>query len=614
MSPRLQRYYNNLNESNVDEFVQEFVKSDCPQKIKLKVTDKLTRVVREVYVPCGKCLYCRARRIADWTSRMCLHTQFCRKYVYFVTLTYRTFGKYNLIPSPLLDAYWRYDNLNKTHHYGYSPCLLRHEHFQRFMKYLRKQYPVGSLDFFMCGEMGEKYGRPHFHCILWSDNPLSIESLRQAWSVNISKSRKHPNMRSIGNVRLDDLQSNGTLASKGGRNAFRYVAKYCCKSFIDSKYMQKSRFGLFLNDLRTNKLSDAQLRAVFSNRINNCKSLVNDFAFFIAPFLRSLEHSDFQNAVRENEHYRNIVDPFFKKLYQLNNKRLYEHVPRYDDRNLSDISYISQDWFSQIDETRLYQIMVTYYQKSCNNKVLENIFSPYCISSRSNAIGKQYALANIEDFARGRKNLPQACNSTVFFPRYFDKLTEQYITRYYRLSPKVCSSDIQAIPLACDLYNSDYIQRLINQDFDLLNDQDVFSPYGYLGSTRNAQQYLKQGHCLKDSRTHTRMLLCVTPDSVQFDCFKYSRSSRSYVYHHSVSIDELLNTFLSCRNAALNYNAEKSYQLQQTTAEYTSILESLKLVCNDYIGKIEEQLSYAEYIRSNLHDLDMARNTNPLNE
>ena len=614
MSPRLQKYFNNLDSSNVDEFVQTFVTSDCPQKIKLKVTDKLTRVVRDIYVPCGKCLYCRARRIADWTSRMCLHTQFCRKYVYFVTLTYRTFGKYTLIPTPLLDAYWRYDNLNKTHHYGYSPCLLRHEHFQRFMKYLRKQYPAGSLDFFMCGELGEKFGRPHFHCILWSDNPVSVESLRKAWSVNSSNSRKHPNMRSIGNVRLDDLQSNGTLSSKGGRNAFRYVAKYCCKSFIDSKYMQKSRFGLFLNDLRSNKLSDEQLRAVFNKRINACKSLVNDFATYIAPFLRSLEQVDFNNAVRANEHIRNIIDPFFQKLYQLNNKKLYEHVPRYHDRNLSDMSFISQDWFNQIDDTRLYQIMVNYYQKSCNSKVLENIFSPYCISSRANAIGKQYALANVENFARGCKNLPKACNTPVFFPRYFEKLTEQFVTRYYRLSPKVCSSDIQAIPLACEVYNSDYLQRLINQDFDLYLDKDVFSPYGFVGTSQNAQQFLKQGQCLKDVRTNTRMLLCVTPDTVQFDCYMYSRTSRSYVYSHSVSIDELLNSFVSCRTAALNYNVEKSSHIQQSTDEYISILERLKSVCTDYVGKIEEHLSYAEYIRTNLHELDLARNTKPLNE
>ena len=614
MSPRLQRYFNNLDATNVDEFVQTFVTSDCPQKIKLKVTDKLTRVVRDVYVPCGKCLYCRARRIADWTSRMCLHTQFCRKYVYFVTLTYRTFGKYSLIPSPLLDAYWRYDNLNKTHHYGYSPCLLRHEHFQRFMKYLRKQYPSASLDFFMCGEMGEKFGRPHFHCILWSDNPVSIESLRKAWSVNISKSRKHPNMRSIGNVRLDDLQSNGTLTTKGGRNAFRYVAKYCCKSFIDSQYMQNSRFGLFFKDLRNNKLSDEQLRVVFSKRITDCKSMVLDFATYIAPFLRSLEQSDFHNAVRDNEHIRNIIDPFFQKLYQLNNKKLYEHVPHYHDRNISDISYISQDWYNQIDEVRLYQIMVTYYQKSCNQKVLENIFSPYCISSRANAIGKQYALANIDNFARGCKNLPKACNTSVFYPRYFDKLTEQYIMRYYRLSPKICSSNIQAIPLACDVYNSDYIQRLANQDFDLLRDTDIYSPYGFIGSTKNAQQFLKQGQCLKDVRTNTRMLLCVTPDSVQFNCYRYSRSTHTYVYSHSVSIDELLNSFIACRTASLKNNAEKAYQLQLATDEYISIFDKLKSICPDYVVKISDSLSYAEYIHTALHDLDMARNTNPLNE
>lgn len=614
MSPRLQAYFNNLNASNVDEFVSSFVKSDCARKKLIKVTDKLTKEIHDIYVPCGKCLHCRAMRIADWSSRMCLHTEYCRKYVYFVTLTYRSFGKYSLIPSPLLDAYWRYDNINKTHRYGFSPCLLRHEHFQRFMKYLRKQYPAGSLDFFMCGEMGERYGRPHFHCILWSDNPVTLDSLRKAWSVNISKSRKYPNIRAIGNVRLDDLQANGTLVSHCGKNAFRYVAKYCCKSFIDSSYMQNSRFGLFLRDLRDCKLTDDQLRAVFSKRVRSIKSLMCDFAHYIAPFVRSLEQVDHDVAVRENELLRNIDYSLFSSLYLSNLKYLYNHVPKFHDKNLPDTSYLSSDWLSEVDDTRLYQIMVYYYQHKCNSSVLEQVFSPYCLSSKSNAIGKRYALDHIEDFARGCKNLPSACNSRVFFPRYFSKLTEEYVTRYYRLSPKVCSTDYKAVPLACDVLCRDYLSRVINQDVDPYRDADVFSPYGFVGTSRSPQFFLKSAQCLKDMHTGCRLLLTLTPDGMQYDSYRYSRSLRQYVFVDSISTEELLESFAACSIIAKQYNKSRAYIVEQSTQEYQSILDCLKAVCTDSSQLISDAIAYEDYRFADLRILDNARNTNPLLE
>ena len=614
MSPRLQTYYNNLNASNVDEFVQTFVRTECPCKKLLKVTDKITREVREIYVPCGKCLNCRAHRIADWSSRMCLHTEFCRKYVYFVTLTYRTFGKYSLIPAPLLDAYWRYDNINKTHRYGFSPCLLRHEHFQRFMKYLRKQYPADNFDFFMCGEMGEKFGRPHFHCILWSDVPVTLQSLRKAWSVNISKSRKFANNIAIGNVRLDDLQTNGTLVSKCGKNAFRYVAKYCCKSFIDSDYMKNSRFGLFLRDLHDFKLSDEQLRAVFSKRIRNCQSMLRDFAAYIAPALRALEQSDHDNAIRQNELNKNILHPFFAELYKTNLLKLFEHVPNFHDRNISDTSYLLQDWSQNFDQTRLYQIMVQYYQTRCNSKVLEKVFSPYCLSSKSNAIGKKYALCHIEEFARGCKNLPQACNTPVFFPRYFDKLTESYITRYYRLQPQVSARGVKAIPLACEVYNKDYLARVVNQDFDLYRDKDVFAPFGFVGVADTPADFLKRGDCLKDTHTGCRLLLSVTPDGVQYDCYKYSRSQRKYIFVNCISSDELLQSFFALRSCVLSYNKARAYNVQLATDEYVNILKALDAACSDYLSKIDSAICYEEYAFKNLRALDSARNTDPLNE
>lgn len=51
--------------------------------------------------------------------------------------------------------------------YADSRFSLVHRDFQLFMKRLRKHFGVG-VRFFMCGEYGEKYGRPHFHAALFN--------------------------------------------------------------------------------------------------------------------------------------------------------------------------------------------------------------------------------------------------------------------------------------------------------------------------------------------------------------------------------------------------------------------------------------------------------------
>lgn len=47
-----------------------------------------------------------------------------------------------------------------------SDGSLHLEHFQKFMKRLRKRYGAG-IRFFHCGEYGEENKRPHYHCILF---------------------------------------------------------------------------------------------------------------------------------------------------------------------------------------------------------------------------------------------------------------------------------------------------------------------------------------------------------------------------------------------------------------------------------------------------------------
>lgn len=44
---------------------------------------------------------------------------------------------------------------------------LRYKDFQLFMKRLRKEFAPQKIRFYMCGEYGETYSRPHFHACLF---------------------------------------------------------------------------------------------------------------------------------------------------------------------------------------------------------------------------------------------------------------------------------------------------------------------------------------------------------------------------------------------------------------------------------------------------------------
>ena len=92
-------------------------------------------------LPCGGCIGCRMERVRQWSLR-CVHESRLYRDNCFLTLTYSD------------------DNLPAN-------GSLMPEHFTLFMKRLRFAYGEG-IRFFMCGEYGEKLGRPHYHACLFN--------------------------------------------------------------------------------------------------------------------------------------------------------------------------------------------------------------------------------------------------------------------------------------------------------------------------------------------------------------------------------------------------------------------------------------------------------------
>lgn len=99
-------------------------------------------IVRSLRLPCGRCVGCRLERSRQWAVR-CMHEASLHDFNCFVTLTYDD------------DHLPEYNSLN-------------YEHFQLFMKRLRKKFSPQTIRFYMCGEYGEDFSRPHYHVCLFN--------------------------------------------------------------------------------------------------------------------------------------------------------------------------------------------------------------------------------------------------------------------------------------------------------------------------------------------------------------------------------------------------------------------------------------------------------------
>lgn len=156
------------------------------------------RLRRALTLPCGQCVGCRLERSRQWAVR-CVHESQSHAANCFVTLTYD--------PASV-------------------PASLFYPHFQLFMKRLRKR--MGRVRFYMCGEYGEQFGRPHFHAVLFGcdfpDKVLFKRGEVPAWNIYTSAI--------LSSLWTDGFASVGQLSFESAA----YVARYCMKKItgVDS--------------------------------------------------------------------------------------------------------------------------------------------------------------------------------------------------------------------------------------------------------------------------------------------------------------------------------------------------------------------------------------------
>lgn len=119
------------------------------------------RIHSELTLACGQCRGCRLEKSRQWAVR-CMHESKMHQQNCFLTLTYDD--------EHLNQKYWtgKYREDGSKAYAG----NLHYRDFQLFFKRLRRPLPPNSLLFYMAGEYGEQYRRPHWHaCIFGYDFP-----------------------------------------------------------------------------------------------------------------------------------------------------------------------------------------------------------------------------------------------------------------------------------------------------------------------------------------------------------------------------------------------------------------------------------------------------------
>lgn len=151
---------------------------------------------RPIEIRCGQCIGCRLDRSRQWAIR-CMHEAQLHADSVFITLTYDD------------------DHLPVDH-------SLRYVDFQLFMKRLRFHFRSERqrIRFFMCGEYGDHFGRPHYHaCLFGCFFADRVLFKRLASGSNLYTSDVLSSLWPLGHSSIGDV----TFESAA------YVARYCVK-------------------------------------------------------------------------------------------------------------------------------------------------------------------------------------------------------------------------------------------------------------------------------------------------------------------------------------------------------------------------------------------------
>lgn len=494
------------------ETYNEFQVSNCYYPQRVRVYDAHTQTARFITVPCGRCYHCMETKVNSWVTRMYAHAE-DYKYVYFITLTYRSFYAIRdverLMLDKLKDACWHKDSFNSTGRVGYNPCLLIKSHYQNFIKRLRKNTNNTTLSYVLCGEYGKRYSRPHFHAILFSNQPISRDDVVRAWSVALWRDVNgrwslRTNQRScgqsynfpIGRVDYNDLVTNGTFNTtalvrvddtymSAGR-CFAYVCKYVCKR----DNANTKRVGIAYNAMYQKQ----KYVKVFHDEVawKNISSFLREKGY-------SIDTSQFKQFI-----YEKTILSFRDTLY-------HENLPATYRKTCSGVSFDLPYYPSEITEFR-------------------SRFAPFVEFSRGVAIGSLYAKSHISEFTQGVFNKPLLQDKGFVVPSYFRRKTQDFLFRFHEMRKSITGI---TYPLG------GLVDRLRH-----LSDvaEGVVSSCYTVPAWRTSEDYNKlvkvPQYVLRDAWTGERVIQAAGRAMY----FKYDRATRQYVRTRQLPVADFIRS------------------------------------------------------------------------
>ena len=151
----------------------------------------------EVKLPCGQCIGCKLEHSRQWAMR-CVHEASLYDANSYITLTY--------------------DDDSLPRHRSVDVYIA-----QLFLKRFRKRY--GKARYFLAGEYGDKFERPHYHAILF-DHKFEDQKFF----------KMHNGNKLYRSASLEDLWKGG-YSTIGGVTfeSAAYVARYCVKKVTGEK-------------------------------------------------------------------------------------------------------------------------------------------------------------------------------------------------------------------------------------------------------------------------------------------------------------------------------------------------------------------------------------------
>lgn len=240
----------------------------------------------DLSVPCGKCLGCLTDRRNNWINRMMFEHSSHGCKGSFITLTYD-------------DAH--------------LPPALDKSAVQRFLKRFRhvsRDYgvPLPPFKYFFCGERGSRFGRPHYHGLIFGVDMLSpawkpyLASFKDSYPVYAS--RVLESLWPYGFVTVGNIDY----------TSIRYVSKYIVKRFgqEDSFTLKSQSLGadFFFDSVREGRKVHRFLKP------NTLTDISKGILHFPAPHgkVRSVP------VTKSFDRYLERIDPLF--LEELKAKRL----------------------------------------------------------------------------------------------------------------------------------------------------------------------------------------------------------------------------------------------------------------------------------------------------